>query len=235
MTLYVAIEGADGAGKHTASVGVSDALRLRGLSACVLSFPRYQETVGGFALGEFLSGRLPHPPSPKAAAVLYALDRLESVEHVRLAAASHDVILFDRYVASNVVYQASKVATAEAASLMRWIWSLEIEAFGVHPPDVSVYLDTSLEHARKLMLLKQRRTYTERTLDEHEADLTLQRRVRRNYEAIARDCHFGRWEIVRSETGTGLRRPEEIAAEILDRLEPYLGERFQTANRRFTA
>ena len=235
MTLLVAIEGADGAGKHTASTGLRDALTARGYSACVLSFPRYQETVGGFALGEFLSGRLPTAPSARAAAVLYALDRLESIEVVVAAASAHDVVIFDRYIASNMVYQASKVPAAQAGDFMKWIWGLEVKTFGVLPPDVSVYLDTSLEHARKLMRLKQRRSYTERTLDEHEADLALQQRVRRNYAAIAKDGRFGPWHVVRSEAAGGLRCPEDIVKEIVDRLAPHLDVSAQDASRRITA
>lgn len=234
MTLLVAIEGADGAGKHTAAVNTRDALIASGTSACVLSFPRYTDTVGGFALGEFLSGRLPVPPSPKAAAVLYALDRLESVDAIADAAAHHDVVIFDRYIASNVVYQSSKVSSAQAPEMMRWIWNLEVETFGVRKPDLSIYLDTSLARARELMLLKQQRSYTERTHDEHESDLALQRRVRENYQALAEDGHFGLWHIVRSDSAAGLRPPQDIAAQIVEHLRAYLAAS-SDARRRATA
>lgn len=216
MSLLVAIEGADGAGKATAAGNVRNALVARGLSASVISFPRYSETAGGFALGAFLSGRMPVPVSAKAAAVLYGLDRLESVPVVAQAAATNDVVIFDRYIASNMVYQASKVIPEDAADLMRWIFKLEIEMFGAAPPDLSIYLDTPLENARELMLLKGARSYTDRQYDEHEADIVLQRDVRRNYAAIASTGLAGPWRVVRTVLDDRLRPPQEIASEIVD-------------------
>ena len=233
--MLVAIEGADGVGKHTAATGLRDALRAQGLTACMLSFPRYQDTVGGHVLGEFLAGRLPVPTSPEAAAVLYALDRLESRKALADAAAAHEFIILDRYIASNMVYQASKVAPEQSIEMMKWIWDLETETFGVRPPDVSIYLDTSLENARELMLLKKQRSYTERTHDEHEADLTLQRRVRRNYAALAGDEHFGRWYVVHAETAAGLRKPNAIVDEILLLLTNHLGRSGDEISKRSTA
>jgi dTMP kinase len=216
MTLLVAIEGADGAGKATAAANACMMLVERGISACVISFPRYSETTGGFALGEFLSGRIPVPVTPRAAAVLYGLDRLESVDTVAEAAASHEVVIFDRYIASNMVYQASKVPPAAAREMMDWVFRMETETFGVQPPDLSIYLDTPLETAHQLMLLKHRRSYTDRQYDEHEADLELQLRVRENYARIAQDGLAGAWQVVNTMAQSSIRPPLDIAHEIVE-------------------
>ena len=215
MSLLVAIEGADGAGKATAAEKLREGLASRGFSALVVSFPRYGETVGGVTLGNFLAGRLPVPMSPRALAVLYALDRLESLPFLNQAVASHDVLICDRYIASNMVYQASKVPPAEASDMMGWILTLETMTFGVAPPNLSIYLETPLEFAQELMLRKTRRSYTDRQFDEHEADITLQRNVRNNYARIAADGVAGPWRVVSTTTGTGLRDPDEIAVEVL--------------------
>ena len=232
MSLLVAIEGADGAGKATAAGNVRNALVALGVSASVISFPRYTETVGGIALGEFLSGRMSVPVTAKAAAVLYGLDRLESVSFVAQAAATNDVVIFDRYIASNMVYQASKVAPQDATELMHWILRLETEMFGVTPPDLSIYLDTPLENARELMLLKSRRSYTDRQYDEHEADIALQRNVRRNYAIIASTGLAGPWRVVRTALGDRLRSPQEIASEIVDHVLGRLADRNEERQRR---
>ncbi len=217
MSLLVAIEGADGAGKATAAANVNAALIARGITASVISFPRYAETVGGTALGDFLAGRMAVPVKPKAAAVLYALDRLESVQFVAEKAAVNDVIIFDRYIPSNMVYQASKVDPSDAVDMMRWIFKLEVETFGVLPPDLSIYLDTPIENARQLMLLKTRRSYTDRQYDEHEADVMLQRAVRRNYSEMSRMGLAGPWQTVRTASSADtLRHPADIASEIVD-------------------
>ncbi|RZK98498.1 MAG: thymidylate kinase, partial [Methylobacterium sp.] len=102
MSFLLAIEGADGAGKATASALVVEQLQAAGRSAAVISFPRYTDTVGGWALGAMLAGTLPRGTSPKAAAVLYALDRMESLDHLMATMAANDVVVFDRYIASNM-------------------------------------------------------------------------------------------------------------------------------------
>lgn len=216
MSVLVAIEGADGAGKATAAANVSAALISRGFSSTVISFPRYKDTVGGVCLGEFLAGRMPVPVTPKAAAVLYGLDRLESVAAINEAARTHDVVVFDRYIPSNMVYQASKVASEDASALMRWIYALETDTFQVPAPDLSIYLDTPLEAARGLMQLKDKRSYTDRQYDEHEADTALQRAVRLNYSSIAEMGLAGPWQTVRTIKNETLRPPLEIASEIVD-------------------
>lgn len=222
-SLFVAIEGADGAGKATAAANVRDALLARGISATTVSFPRYSETVGGAALGDFLAGRMKVPVTPRAAAVLYAMDRFESVGFVADAAAANDVVVFDRYIASNMVYQAAKVGPEEAARLMDWILRLETETFGVAAPDLNIYLDTPLEVARELMLRKAERSYTDRRYDEHEADLELQASVRRNYEQAAAESLAGPWRVVRTAEDGALRPPADIAAEMVGHVIEMLG------------
>lgn len=214
MSILVAIEGADGAGKATAAENVRAALVELGFSATVISVPRYKETVGGITLGEFLSGRMPLQVTPKAAAVLYALDRLESVSVIAEAASAHDVVIFDRYIPSNMVYQASKVPADQADAMMRWIFMLETETFRVPAPDLSIYLNTPLDTARRLMKLKDTRSYTDRQYDEHEADLALQRAVRLNYSAMADMNLAGPWHTVLTTVEDRLRSPAEISSEI---------------------
>jgi dTMP kinase len=214
VSYLVALEGADGVGKATAAENVCKMLLERGLKATVISFPQYRETVGGFALGEFLGGRMPVPVTPHAAAVLYALDRLESRSMIETADSTRDVVVFDRYIASNIAYQAAKVAPDEAGVMMRWIIDLETEAFGLPRPNLSIYLDTPLETALELMAKKHHRRYTNRVFDKHEEDLDLQRRVRENYEELVGNGLLSPWVIVTTVRAGKLRPPLDIADEI---------------------
>ena len=214
MSLLVAIEGGDGAGKATAAAEVARQLDAAGRSATVLSFPRYAETAGGWALGEYMAGRLPRAVSPRGAAVLYALDRLESRDTLLAAMAAHEVVVLDRYIASNLAYQGAQ-AGDDAPALMRWAWALETETFALPPPDLQVYLDTSVDVARALIARKRQRSYTDRTFDEYEADTGLQARVRDNYAALAAEGWAGRWATVKTAAEGAMRTPGEIAAEIV--------------------
>ena len=213
--MLVAIEGADGAGKATTARTLAEAVTATGHSATVIAFPQYGNTVGGITIGRFLAGELPVPVTPHAAAVLYALDRFEWREAILEAADAHDVVIFDRYIASNMAYQAAKVSEDAARGMMEWIAALETGQFALPVPTLSIYLDTPWEMARAMILQKAQRSYTDRSYDEHEADAALQLRVRNNYEAMAMADLLGPWAIVRASNGGTMRPPGEIAAEIL--------------------
>ena len=219
MAFLLAIEGADGAGKATVAAATAAALTTRGLKASVVSFPRYTATVGGHALGEFLAGRLPLATTPEAAAVLYALDRFESKSFLTETADACDVVVFDRYIASNIVYQAAKVRAERASALMAWIVALETMQFGLPLPDLSIYLDTPLDVARRLIALKAQRSYTDRTFDENEADDALQQRVRDGYTALAEDTMLGAWQRVSTVADGASRPPDDLAAEVVAAVE----------------
>ena len=215
MSFLLAIEGGDGAGKATAAAEVAAQLVAGGTSATVLSFPRYAETLGGHVLGEYLGGRLPHAASPRAAAVLYALDRMESAGAIAAAAASHAVVVFDRYIASNMAYQAAQVGAGEADTLMRWIARLECDQFALPIPDLNVYLDTPADVARGLILRKRKRSYTDDALDAYEADDALQVRVRERYEVMVAEDLLGGWMRVPTVAHDALRPPRDIAQAIV--------------------
>jgi dTMP kinase len=222
VSYLVALEGADGVGKATAAEHVCKSLLERGVKATVISFPRYRETVGGFALGEFLAGRMPALVTPHAAAVLYALDRLESRSTIELADRSSDVVVFDRYIASNIAYQAAKVAPDEARALISWIIDLETKLFGLRPPDLSIYLNTPLEIAMELMAKKHQRRYTDLAFDKHEGDLDLQQRVRENYSELAKNSLLSPWAMVATVHAGKLREPLDIASEIVTLIADHL-------------
>lgn len=213
--MLLAIEGGDGAGKATAAAEAARQLNAAGRSACVLSFPRYADTAGGWALGEMLGGRLPRDVGPKAAAVLYALDRFESRDALLAAADAHAVVVLDRYIASNLAYQAARGAADEALALMRWIWALETEQFALPPPDLSVYLATPVDVARRQIAQKRQRSYTDAAFDVNEADAALQARVRENYAALAAADYAGRWATVKTVRDGAMRAPVDIAGEIV--------------------
>lgn len=217
MGFLIAIEGADGVGKATTARTLCETLNAAGRSATVIAFPQYGNTVGGVTIGRFLAGELPVPVTPHAAAVLYALDRFEWRDAILEAAAAYDVVVFDRYIASNMAYQAAKVP--EPLAMMEWILALENGQFALPAPTLSIYLDTPWEMARTLILQKAQRSYTDRSYDEHEADAALQQRVRANYEAIVAASLLGPWQIVRASENGAMRAPQVIAGEILTHVD----------------
>ena len=218
MGIIVAIEGADGVGKNTTSAGLCAAIQASGRKAEVIGFPRYGETVAGVTIGRYMAGDMTVKVTPHAAATLYALDRFEWRSAILEAVAANDVLIFDRYVASNMAYQGARVAPEESRALMDWILALETGQFALPAPTLSIYLDTPWELAKALILQKAERSYTPKTYDEYEADVSLQQRVRANYETIVAADLLGPWRIVRASENGAMRDRHDIVAEILTHL-----------------
>ena len=148
----IAIEGVDGSGKGTQSRLLADTLRSEGRRVALLSFPRYSETFFGARIGDFLNGRFGslEAVDPFLAALLFAGDRLESKPVLAAALAENDIVVLDRYVASNVAHQGAKREGAERAELVRRIEHVEFALNALPRPDVTVWLDLPVPLATRL-------------------------------------------------------------------------------------
>ena len=156
----IAIEGIDGSGKGTQAARLREALAARGLKAALISFPRYQETFFGGRIGDFLNGRFGslEEVHPFLAATLFAGDRLESRRMLLDALAANDVVVLDRYVASNIAHQAGKRDGAERQELTEWILKVEFEVNQLPKPDLAIVLDLPATRAQELIAKKIART-----------------------------------------------------------------------------
>jgi dTMP kinase len=104
--LFVAFEGGEGAGKTTQVDRLAQALRDKGHRVVVTREPGATE-FGARIRGMLLGGAGgPAAPSPRAEALLYAADRAHHVATVvRPALAGGAVVISDRYVDSSLAYQ----------------------------------------------------------------------------------------------------------------------------------
>ena len=187
LGLFVVIEGIDGSGKGTQAQRLATRLESTGKSVKLLSFPRYDDTLFGQVIGDFLNGRFGQldEVDPYLAALLYAGDRFESRSLVVDAVKTHDIVVCDRYVPSNVAHQAAKLAGERCAALMRWIGRIEHDVFALPRPDLVLLLDLPVSVAQTLIAAKQPRSYTDRKADLQEADSEYLERVREVYQTLA--------------------------------------------------
>ncbi len=209
----IAFEGIDGSGKGTQSSRLVEQLRAEGRRAELLSFPRYSATRFGKAIGDFLNGRFGSLDvvSPFLASVLYAGDRFESRDMLLAACETNDVLVLDRYVASNIAHQGAKADLSEREELVEWIEAVEYDVFSLPRAEVTVLLDVTVPAAQMLIRQKARRDYTDQAADLHEADTAYMSRVRDCYrELAARDG----WLRVSVDDEQGVRSVDDIAAEI---------------------
>ncbi|MBX3439271.1 MAG: dTMP kinase [Planctomycetaceae bacterium] len=214
MALLIAIEGIDGSGKGTQAALLKEHLQRQGQRVCLLSFPRYQDTRFGTAIGEFLNGRFGALDAvhPQLAALLFAGDRFESKDLILQAVAENDVVLFDRYVASNIAHQAAKLGEDERLPFIDWIEAIEYDVYGLPRADLTVLLDLPASAAARLIAAKSKRTYTSKAADLQEADTGYLSRVRDVYRGLA--VQNARWSTIECLSGDAVRSVESITYEL---------------------
>lgn len=223
MTVLIAIEGIDGAGKGTQSALLKQRLRALGYRTGSLQFPRYSATAFGTAIGDFLNGRFGNLDDvhPQLAAVLYAGDRFESLSVLQEAMASNEVLVLDRFTASNFAHQAAKLTGHERTKLIDWIDDIEHRVFGLPRPTLNVLLDISSSWSRELVSRKNERDYTSAAADLQENDQTYLDCVRQCYLDIANSMNA--WAVVECLDDAGaLRDIDAVSDDILTCIMPLL-------------
>jgi dTMP kinase len=197
VTWLVAVEGIDGSGKGTQSARLVEALQAQGLTAALVSFPRYQETRFGHQIGKFLNGAFGelHQVHPTLVSLLFAGDRFESRTHLLDLCATHDVVVCDRYVSSNMAHQGAKVSVSERGELRDWIEFLEYGQHQMPRADQTFWLDVPVSVAQAWIARKNQRSYTDRTADLQEAMRTSLRgkRAGRQFPSSETMCR-ARWK-----------------------------------------
>ncbi|MBS4729048.1 dTMP kinase [Mycobacterium sp. SM1] len=208
--MLVAIEGVDGAGKRTLCHALAAAIEAHGLSVATLAFPRYGESVVADIAAEALHGQHGDlASSVYAMALLFALDRVGAKEQIGGLCGDHDVVILDRYVASNAAYSAARLhqdATGEAAA---WVYAIEYQRLRVPQPDCQVLLGVSPDLARK-QARRRARLDAGRARDSYERDDELQRRAGAVYAGLAAAGWGGRWVVV--DAGVD---PRQLAATLI--------------------
>jgi dTMP kinase len=213
MGILVAVEGLDGAGKRTVVEGALAEFARAGVSARTFAFPRYRRSVAADIAAEALrGGHAGLAESRQAMALLFAFDRMGAADELCAARDAVDVVLLDRYVASNAAYGAARAHQRGDGEFARWIGELEFDRLGLPEPDLQVLLDVAPALAAGRA---QRRGEHDasRVLDTYERDRALQERTAEVYRQLAEMGWRGPWWVYRAEAGqqslaqriTGLR------------------------------
>jgi dTMP kinase len=189
----IVIEGLDGAGKRTLATSLEAALGGR---VTRLAFPRYGESVHADLVREGLHGRLGgFGREVYGMAMLYALDRHGAASSIRAALSSADVVLLDRYVASNAAFGAARLHQDARGEFVDWVRALEIDRLGLPVPDAQLLLRVPVEVAASRAEHRSR-TESDRERDTFESDAALQSRVAVVYDALAKDDWLSPWHVV---------------------------------------
>jgi dTMP kinase len=197
--LLIAIEGVDGAGKRTLCGGLRAAFESNHKSVASLSFPRYTHSVAADLAAEALHGEHGDlASSVYAMAVLFALDRAGARDEIGHLRAAYDVLILDRYVASNAAYSAARLHQDAAGEVVAWVRRLEYERLHMPVPDWQVLLDVPSQLAADRAQNREREDGARRR-DAYERDDELQRRTGEVYSGLAAAGFGGRWQIASAD------------------------------------
>jgi dTMP kinase len=201
--VLIAIEGVDGAGKRTLTNGLTSAFEAAGKSVITLAFPRYGQSIAADVASEALHGRHGDlASSVYAMAVLFALDRAAARAEIEALSRGHDVVILDRYVASNAAYSAARLHQDATGEVVAWVHELEYQRLGLPVPNRQLLLDVSIELAGQRA---RHRASVEagRARDAYERDDGLQQRTGAVYAGLAAAEWGGRWEVVGADVDPG--------------------------------
>jgi dTMP kinase len=211
----VVIEGLDGAGKQTLAEGLAAELRSRGASVARLAFPRYDSDVHAELTRDALYGRMGDlAASVYGMAALFALDRRAAADDLRAITGRHDVVLCDRYVASNAAYGAARLHQDADGEFVTWVRALEIERFGVPVPDVQLLLQVPADVAAA-RADGRAATAADRAKDTFESDAGLQARCAVVYRELAAAGWLAPWHVLDGARASGVGAEAAALAALL--------------------
>ena len=144
--------------------------------------------------------------------LLCALDRHDAADGLRALQARHDVVLLDRYVASNAAYGAARLHQDADGPFVRWVRTLEIERFGLPVPDAQLLL--RVPPAVAAARADGRAAADEkRAKDAFEADAGLQGRCAGVYQQLASSDWLSPWFVI--DTTAPAATCTDLASQLL--------------------
>jgi dTMP kinase len=199
--MLVVLEGLDGAGKRTLTDTVLAELRRRGARAAGLAFPRYGRSAAADLVRDALYRRAGDlGDSVYGMASLYALDRAGAAGELREACAANDVVLVDRFVASNAAYGAARLRQGADGEFVGWVRGLELDRLGLPVPDLHLLLRVPAGVAAG-RAAGRADTDAGRARDAFESDAGLQERTAAVYEQLAAVGWLGPWRVLDGVAG----------------------------------
>ncbi|MDD3921211.1 MAG: hypothetical protein PHO41_08595, partial [Eubacteriales bacterium] len=146
----------------------------------------------------------------KSMALWFALDRFEAFKNQSFP--DCDVLLINRYVLSNAVYQSIRPRDLDKPDILDFVLELEYEHFCIPKADVHLFLDVGVKNAGDNVLKKGFRDYVGDKKDVYESENGIQLRARQKYLEYAK--RLDNICIVECMQDSSLLPPEEVAKRV---------------------
>lgn len=216
----IVIEGVDASGKETQTALLYEALKARGVKVRRVTFPDYESQssalVKMYLNGDF--GSDPGSVNPYAASLMYALDRYASYKTQWGGWLEEGGwIVADRYVTSNVIYQAAKMsAPEEKRDFILWLEDIEYGKLGLPRPDRVLFLNMEPKAAAALMAARPNKITSGSEKDIHERSSDYMRQAYDNACFAARSSG---WTEIKCSVSGVPRSIEDIHKDIIANIE----------------
>lgn len=168
--MVIEIEGSDGSGKETQTKLLKEKLEKAGLKTEIMSFPNYESESSG-PVKLYLDGKCGNINSLDAyqTSILYAADRVCHLNKLNDLIKNNDVVLLDRYVGSNLIYQSAKIynnSTKEVIDFIKYWELFEYDLLSLPKPDLVLYLDMDYSVSKKLRKNRKNKSCTKNDINE---------------------------------------------------------------------
>lgn len=221
---FIVIEGTDGSGKATQTGLLVERLKQAGHKVAMVDFPRYSNPSCYF-IEKYLNAGYGDISEigPEKASLFYALDRFDASSDVRAWLADGAIVIANRYVASNMGHQGSKIEDPAARkNFFKWVHDLEYVTLGIPKPDVNILLHMPSETAYELIGQKSDRAYLKGgKRDMHEGSIEHLRLAEATYKEMIRMFPAEFLEVECAPGGV-LLSPEDIAAKVWESVQKYI-------------
>lgn len=207
----------DGAGKQTQTEEIYKYLKEKGEKVVKFSFPNYNSDSSYF-VKKYLNGEFGDDAkniNPYIASTFFAVDRyLTYIKEIKKYYDEDYYILMDRYVTSNIIYQAAKMENKNKIDeFINWNKELEYNKYNLPKPNYVIFLYMDLKESEKLR--KNRKAKLEGK-DIHEQNDEYLKKVSDNSLYI---CETEKWIKIECVKNGRLKDILEIKEEILKKIK----------------
>lgn len=208
------IEGTDGCGKQTQTNLLAEWLEKMNFKYVRQSFPNYSSVSSG-PVQMMLNGEIGKQATDLdayQASTLYAVDRLCTMQKLKQDNPEVEIILFDRYVESNMLYQACKIENLEERdNYIRWLENFEFDTLKLPRANKVIFLDMPVE--KSMELVKSRTELKSGTNNDiYEQDVEF---MKKTYEAGKYIANKKDWDIINCvDENDNIKSIEQINKEI---------------------
>src|SRR5271170_3818685 len=175
--ILICVEGVDGAGKHTQTEMLADALKKKGIDARTYTYPDYSSDYGKM-IDRYLHGHLKLNVDEQI--LLHLADKVKDSIPVKKDLDKGSVVIMDRYFYSTIAYQcAGGFDYARAKKL--------VDLMNVNIPSIIFFIDIPIE------LVADRKAKQKGFTDRNERNTKYQSDVKALYEKMIGEGYSAKW------------------------------------------